>query len=310
MKNLFALTDQAAVEKESLSQYAARLIKEKGISASDVELRAGGEISYSHIAGILAGDVENLRFETLRAIARGLGVAEERLFAIAIGSAMPDLQECDFALLYRKYAILSGEDKEQSTYLLELLQREIERMRQRESIKMKSGAQFNALIDCVGPPPPHKRENLKEYVRRIFREQRLTLKKVVQRSHQKISSAYVGNILYSSTSNLTTEKIQALACGLEVSAYEIFAILQGDGSAQWQDFAYSPLADLYHKYQALSLEGKKELQWIIELVDREIDKKQMQKLRLSTRREIKTRGCQPKPLTPQPTALTEQNLST
>ncbi len=289
--NFLVLKAQVVAKQESLHQYVHRLIIEKGLSATDVELRAGGAISYSLVAGILAGDFDNLRCKTLQAIARGLGVAEERLFAVAIGSEMPDFQEGDFTLLYRKYQDLTEEGKEEIASLLELLHREIERLRWR--IKIEPDAQHKALSNYIRLVPMRKAESLKAYVCRMLKEKRLTLKEVERRSQQTISATYVSNILNNRTSNLTIEKIKALARGLGVSPQEIFAILQGNCASERQGFKQSLLATLYHKYTALSSKSKGEMRVIMELVDREIDKRHLRNLRLSVQRNGKTRSNQP-----------------
>jgi transcriptional regulator with XRE-family HTH domain len=291
MKNFWALQTRAAVDQESFVQYVRRLLTDKSLSITDVELRAGGEISYSHIASILTGNYDNLRWETLKALARGLGVAEERLFRVAIGSTIEDFQACDFALFYRKFEDLLKEDKQESTLLLDLLHREIERMRQR--IKAADSPPFKAFTDQFALRPAVKKESLREYVCRNLKEKRLTFKEVEKRSQQTISAAYIGTILNNGASNLTIEKIKGLARGLGVEACEIFIILRGHCASQDPRFKQSLFAALYHKYHALSVEARRELRLVIELIDREIDKRQMRKLRLAIHHELETTGCPP-----------------
>lgn len=275
------LNTLAAKETGSLTRYICRILTEKGLSATDVELRAGGKISYSLIAAIAAGECENLRFETLRALAKGLGVAQERLFAVAIGSEMQEFHEADFAVLHDKYQDLADEDKPELEGLLALLHREMERMLLRQNSSAGRNQQCaiapqNSLSFALP-----KSESLREFVYRTLKEKRLTLHEVEQRSKQKISAAYVSNIINDRSRNLTIEKIKALGLGLGVNPQEIFTILEGNGATERRSFKRSIFATLYHKYNSLAREGKKDLRLMMRLVDREIDQRQMQKIRLA-----------------------------
>jgi transcriptional regulator with XRE-family HTH domain len=101
---------------------------------SDVERRAGGDISDSYVAGITNGNVRNLTLDKLKALARGLGISEYKLIAVAsgFGHQDPAFQESDFANLFSKYRYLSDDDKREVQVLLNVLDHELER-RQRGS---------------------------------------------------------------------------------------------------------------------------------------------------------------------------------
>jgi transcriptional regulator with XRE-family HTH domain len=119
---------------ENLSGYVRRILKEKGLTLSDVERRAGGEISDSYVAGITSGSVKNLTLEKLKALAKGLGVSEYRVIEIASGIPHfgdEDFQESDFASLFTKYKYLSDSDKKEVQVLLNALDNEIERRQTR-----------------------------------------------------------------------------------------------------------------------------------------------------------------------------------
>ena len=120
---------------ENLSSYVRRILREKGLTLSDVERRAGGEISDSYVAGITSGSVRNLTLDKLKALARGLGVSEYRVIEIASGIPNPgddDFQQSDFASLFTKYKYLPEEDKRELRVLLTVLDNEIERRQMRE----------------------------------------------------------------------------------------------------------------------------------------------------------------------------------
>ena len=115
---------------EGLDRYVRRILKEKDLTLSDVERRAGGNISDSYVAGITAGTIRNLTIDKLKALARGLGVAESQILAVASGIPLQenwDLYESGFAGLFHKYKELSEEDKKEVDAILEMVYREIER---------------------------------------------------------------------------------------------------------------------------------------------------------------------------------------
>src|SRR5947209_2606346 len=125
----FERIDGTLSRQESLDQYARRVIKEKGLSLSDVERRSGGSISDSYVCGIINGNVGSLTITKLKALALGLGVPEDELFAVARGQSPQDNQEfweSTFASLFDKYKHLSDEDKKEVFKLLEVVDREIE----------------------------------------------------------------------------------------------------------------------------------------------------------------------------------------
>src|SRR5215467_10651430 len=115
---------------EGLDRYVRRILKEKELTLSDVERRADGNISDSYVAGNTAGAIRNLTIDKLKALARGLGVAESQILAVASGIPLPengDLYESGFARLFHKYKELSEEDKREVDAILEMVSREIER---------------------------------------------------------------------------------------------------------------------------------------------------------------------------------------
>jgi transcriptional regulator with XRE-family HTH domain len=290
IKNRMAAPILPESSNHSLCHYVRRLLAEKSLSLADVELRASGKISDSRIAGLAAGDCDNLRCETLRALARGLGIAEERLFAVAIGMENAEVQEYDFLVLYRKYNDLCSADKQETDGLLALLHREIERLRTRTagSRQMIQSANEDGTYRQNGKPDIMPQgAGLKSYLCRLLKENQITLKEIEQRSNQKISVSYLRNLIFDGMTNLTLEKIKALACGLQVSPQEIFAVLE-DQSTERRAFKSSLFAALYHKYKALPAADKNELLLLMKLVDGEIDRRQMQQLRRTERQKLMT----------------------
>lgn len=73
---------------ETLSKYVARVMRENGLSARDVERRSGKAITDAYVTRIVKGDSVNLSIVKAQALAVGLGVDEDELFGIARGVPM------------------------------------------------------------------------------------------------------------------------------------------------------------------------------------------------------------------------------
>lgn len=117
--------------RETLNTYVKRVVHEKGLTVADVERRANGSISDSYVHGIMTGRVAGSQtVNKLKALARGLDVNEEELFAIARG-VVPCQQSnylsSEFARISALFEKLPEPDRRELNILLETLTREIER---------------------------------------------------------------------------------------------------------------------------------------------------------------------------------------
>jgi hypothetical protein len=70
-------------------------------------------------------------------------------------------------------------------------------------------------------------ETLAQYVQRLMDEKGLKAGGVAKRSNGGIGDSHVTNIITGTTTNLTVEKIKALALALEVDPVEIFRVAIG-----------------------------------------------------------------------------------
>ena len=68
---------------------------------------------------------------------------------------------------------------------------------------------------------------LKEYVDRVMKHKGLTLADVQRNCGNQITAGYIGKITKGTVTNLSFEKIMALAQGLEVDPYDLFAACYG-----------------------------------------------------------------------------------
>jgi transcriptional regulator with XRE-family HTH domain len=96
---------QFVVEKgrtaESLADYVRRVRNEKRLSLADVSERSGHLIGRTHINRIENGEVVGVSVEKVRALAKGLGIPEEEIFAIARGrSAAGDLNPEEWRIVH------------------------------------------------------------------------------------------------------------------------------------------------------------------------------------------------------------------
>ena len=77
------------MDKGQLSRYVKRVLKEKGFTQRDIEIRSGGEITDGYVADILRGSARNPSALKIKALARGLGVDAHELFDIVCGPLEP-----------------------------------------------------------------------------------------------------------------------------------------------------------------------------------------------------------------------------
>lgn len=82
--------------RENLSDYVRRVINERGLNYREVSRRSGGAISHATVGDIVNGVPRNYGTETLRALAKGLSVSEDEIFAVARGKPLGPLSPTDF----------------------------------------------------------------------------------------------------------------------------------------------------------------------------------------------------------------------
>jgi transcriptional regulator with XRE-family HTH domain len=70
---------------EKFSEYITRIMKQKGLSARDVERNSGNRIDNSHVSKFLRGSETNPSANAMKALAAGLGVNPHDVFAAVTG---------------------------------------------------------------------------------------------------------------------------------------------------------------------------------------------------------------------------------
>jgi transcriptional regulator with XRE-family HTH domain len=79
--------------RETLSRYVKRVMKQKGFTLRDVELRSGGKITDGYVSSIINGIATNPSVEKIKALAVGLGVDMNDVFHVASGEADREPQD-------------------------------------------------------------------------------------------------------------------------------------------------------------------------------------------------------------------------
>lgn len=99
------------------------------------------------------------------------------------------------------------------------------------------------------------RQDLSEYVRRVMKVKGLTQKDVQRMSGGRITDGYVASITIGRASNLSVEKLQALADGLGVDADDLFHVACGlreePGGGRKEAHAPDPLMILQTMQEAV-----------------------------------------------------------
>lgn len=72
------------------------------------------------------------------------------------------------------------------------------------------------------------KETLADYVRRVMRQKQLKLRDVERRSGGDITNGYISGIITGRISNLSLDKLKALAKGLGVDVHELFSAAVGE----------------------------------------------------------------------------------
>ena len=70
----------ANIVKENLSQLVGRVVREKGLSLTEVVKAAEGAITKGYVSGIIKGNVRNISLDKLIALAKGIGEDARVLF--------------------------------------------------------------------------------------------------------------------------------------------------------------------------------------------------------------------------------------
>jgi transcriptional regulator with XRE-family HTH domain len=125
-----------STEHESLSDYLRRVIKEKNLRYRQISERSGGGVSPSTISDIISGRTKEIKSGTISALAKGIGVPEEEVFAVVRGRSIDKngFEESEFALMYDDVSKLTPQQRRDFKIAWEMAKDALRRIK-RESNK-------------------------------------------------------------------------------------------------------------------------------------------------------------------------------
>jgi len=110
-----------------------RIISEKKLNYREVARRSGDAISHSTVGDIINKPAKDVQIDTLRALAKGLGVAEGEVIGRATGKGVPtneaEFQESSLYFLYQQRLTADQETKNLIDQTIEMLLDRIDKTR-------------------------------------------------------------------------------------------------------------------------------------------------------------------------------------
>lgn len=125
---------------QNLADFVRQKISDNELSYRDVAARSNGLISHGTVGDIISGKNLNPSPKTIKGLAKGLNVSEDELFNIVRGKKLSDdeYEESLFQSLYYKHNRLTPRKKAEFKRILEMVDRELDRLEQEESKETKS----------------------------------------------------------------------------------------------------------------------------------------------------------------------------
>ena len=80
------------MSREEFSEYVRRVMKQKGLNATDVERNSGNKIDRSHVSKFMRGVETNPSANAMMALAAGLGVNPHEVFTAVTGCPLDEGQ--------------------------------------------------------------------------------------------------------------------------------------------------------------------------------------------------------------------------
>ena len=121
--------------------------------------------------------------------------------------------------------------------------------------------------------PKQKDESLSEFIRRIISQENLSQRQLVERAERrgfKITQSYISQIMSGTATNVTIEKLQALAAGLNRPEEELFDVARG-GKTDDRVLLDATFSSMLVKFRQLSDQDRSEMTILLKALDREIE---------------------------------------
>jgi transcriptional regulator with XRE-family HTH domain len=116
-------------------------------------------------------------------------------------------------------------------------------------------------------------ESLSEFIRRVITEENLSQRQMVERAERRgfrITQSYISQIISGTATNVTVEKLQALAAGLNRPEEELFDVARG-GKSDDRVLLDASISSLLSKFRQLSDQDRREMSILLKALDREIE---------------------------------------
>jgi len=125
-----------SAQLQALSEFVRATMNEKGLNFRQVAERSGGLVSHTTVFDVVNLRSKDVKASTLRGLAKGLGVPEEEVFAVAQGNSPtnnPEYKNWRYAALFDDAQKLTPEQMTKFETIMEIARREVERMLQEQA---------------------------------------------------------------------------------------------------------------------------------------------------------------------------------
>lgn len=125
-----------SAQLQALSEFVRVVMNEKGLNYRQVAERSGGLVSHTTVFDVVNLRSKDVKGRTLRGLAKGLGVTEEELFAVAQGKSPaddPEYKTWRYAALFDDAKQLTPEQMVKFETIMDMARREVERMLQEQA---------------------------------------------------------------------------------------------------------------------------------------------------------------------------------
>lgn len=141
---------------ETLADFVRRVREEKRLSLNDVQQQSGNKIANSYVSRIENGIVTNVTPQKLSALAKGLGVSEDEVFAVARGKAIAYEDPLDLRSLFDGWEEATQEERaatlDDLRMIAERFQRRLKERRKEAAAAVKGNKKLARVTASLHPP--------------------------------------------------------------------------------------------------------------------------------------------------------------
>lgn len=148
MNRMFGISN-CMQDLEGLAKFVRQKMDELNLNSYEVAQRAtnkGFKIVHGTVWNVLNQNTKEVKDRTLISLAKGLNVDEEQIFAIARGQSQitdEDIERIELEAMYRKRRNLSPAQKEAFRRILDMVDRELDRMYEEEQKELEHNGKLD-----------------------------------------------------------------------------------------------------------------------------------------------------------------------